>query len=92
MQMFQKEKLIDTTNMQLKMNNCGNNNGLLDTLGALGDLLGILNYIENLQQTKNDVIMKQLRKQDSVYFKQILENQARIEEKLDKLLDKQEQL
>lgn len=69
------------------MNNCGNNNGLLDTLG---DLLGILNYIENLQQTKNDVIMKELRKQDSVYFKQILENQARIEEKLDKLLDKQE--
>ena len=72
------------------MNNCGNNNGLLDTLGALGDLLSILNYIENLQQTKNDVIMKELRKQDSVYFKQILENQARIEEKLDKLLDKQE--
>ncbi len=34
--------------------------------------------------------MKELRKQDSVYFKQILENQARIEEKLDKLLDKQE--
>lgn len=57
---------------------------------AAGDLLGILNYIENLQQTKNDVIMKELRKQDSVYFKQILENQARIEEKLDKLLDKQE--
>lgn len=40
------------------MNNNGNNNSLLDTLGALGDLLGILNYIENLQQTKNDVIMK----------------------------------
>ena len=69
------------------MNNNRNNNSLLDTLGALGDLL---NYIENLQQTKNDVIMKELRKQDSVYFKQILENQARIEEKLDKLLDKQE--
>ena len=90
--MFQKERLIDTTNMQLKMNNHGNNNSLLDTLGALGDLLGILNYIENLQQTKTDVIMKELRKQDSIYFKQILENQARIEEKLDKLLDKQEQL
>lgn len=59
-------------------------------LMSVGDLLGILNYIENLQQTKNDVIMKELRKQDSVYFKQILENQARIEEKLDKLLDKQE--
>lgn len=72
------------------MNNNRNNNSLLDTLGALGDLLGILNYIENLQQTKNDVIMKELRKQDSVYFRQILENQARIEEKLDKLLDKQE--
>lgn len=72
------------------MNNHGNNNSLLDTLGALGDLLGILNYIENLQQTKNDVIMKELRKQDSIYLKQILENQARIEEKLDKLLDKQE--
>ena len=72
------------------MNNNRNNNSLLDTLGAWGDLLGILNYIENLQQTKNDVIMKELRKQDSVYFKQILENQARIEEKLDKLLDKQE--
>ena len=72
------------------MNNNGNNNSLLDTLGALGDLLGILKYIENLQQTKNDVIMKELRKQDSVYFKQILENQIRIEEKLDKLLDKQE--
>lgn len=72
------------------MNNHGNNNSLLGTLGALGDLLGILNYIENLQQTKNDVIMKELRKQDSIYFKQILENQARIEEKLDKLLDKQE--
>lgn len=56
------------------MNNHGNNNSLLDTLGALGDLLGILNYIENLQQTKNDVIMKELRKQDSIYFKQILEN------------------
>lgn len=61
------------------MNNNGNNNSLLDTLGALGDLLGILNYIENLQQTKNDVIMKELRKQDSVYFKQIMDGSKKHE-------------
>nr|DAK12729.1 MAG TPA: hypothetical protein [Caudoviricetes sp.] len=65
-------------------------NNLIDMLGAIGDLLGILNYIENLQQTKNDAIMKELRKQDSIYFEKILANQARIEEKLDKLLDNKE--
>lgn len=65
-------------------------NNLIDMLGAIGDLLGILNYIENLQQTKNDAIMKELRKQDSIYFGKILANQARIEEKLDKLLDNKE--
>lgn len=65
-------------------------NNLIDMLGAIGDLLGILNYIENLQQTKNYAIMKELRKQDSIYFEKILANQARIEEKLDKLLDNKE--
>lgn len=65
-------------------------NNLIDMLGAIGDLLGILNYIENLQQTKKDAIMKELRKQDSIYFEKILANQARIEEKLDKLLDNKE--
>lgn len=65
-------------------------NNLIGMLGAIGDLLGILNYIENLQQTKNDAIMKELRKQDSIYFEKILANQARIEEKLDKLLDNKE--
>lgn len=65
-------------------------NNLIDMLGAIGDLIGILNYIENLQQTKNDAIMKELRKQDSIYFEKILANQARIEEKLDKLLDNKE--
>lgn len=65
-------------------------NNLIDMLGAIGDLIGILNYIENSQQTKNDAIMKELRKQDSIYFEKILANQARIEEKLDKLLDNKE--
>lgn len=63
---------------------------------TIAELMSVVSELRNeiremkTVQPKNDVIMKELRKQDSVYFKQILENQARIEEKLDKLLDKQE--
>ena len=49
-----------------------------DTLDVLSNILQILNYCENKQQTSNDRIMKELQHQNAEFLEQILNNQIEI--------------
>lgn len=66
--------------------NVNNNRSFSSSLSAFGDVLGIANYIMNMNQTDNDELMKELQKQDKEFLINIVESQKRIEEKLDRLL------
>lgn len=63
------------------MNN-QNNNSLTDKLSFLSDALQIFNTYLNIKQTTSDEIMKELEKQDDVFFKQIIDRLSNIEEKI----------
>lgn len=49
-----------------------------DSLDVLSNILQILNYWENKQQTSNDKIMKELQHQNAEFLEQILNNQIEI--------------
>lgn len=53
-------------------------NNFFDTLDVLSNILQILNYWENKQQTSNDKIMKELQHQNAEFLEQILSNQIEI--------------
>lgn len=60
-------------------------NNLFDTLDVLSNILQILNYWENTQQTSNDRIMKELQHQNAEFLTEILKNQTEIITRLERL-------
>lgn len=60
-------------------------NNLFATLDVLSNILQILNYWENTQQTSNDRIMKELQHQNAEFLTEILKNQTEIITRLERL-------
>ena len=60
-------------------------NNFFDSLDVLSNILQILNYWENKQQTSNDKIMKELQHQNVEFLEQILSNQIEILKKIERL-------
>ena len=64
------------------MNNNGNNLDFLDVLTILSVMLQIMGYRNDMSQSSNDDLMKELQRQDKAYLEKIIENQNKILEKL----------
>ena len=64
------------------MNGNGNNLDLLDVLTILSVILQIMGYQNDMSQSSNDDLMKELQRQDKAYLEKIIENQNKIIEKL----------
>ena len=64
------------------MNNNGNNLDFLDVLTILSVILQIMGYQNDMSQSSNDDLMRELQKQDKAYLEKIIENQNKILEKL----------
>lgn len=64
------------------MNNNGNNLDFLDMLTILSVALQIIGYRNDMSQSSNDDLMKELQKQDKAYLEKIIDNQNKILEKL----------
>lgn len=58
------------------------NNQCLDGLAIFSDILQVLNYFENAQQTKNDELMQALERQNKVYLEKIIQQNEQILERL----------
>ena len=64
------------------MNSNGNNLNFLDVLTILSVILQIMGYQNDMSQSSNDDLMKELQRQDKAYLEKIIENQNKILEKL----------
>ena len=64
------------------MNNNGNNIDLLDMLTVLSVMVQIMGYQNDMSQSSNDDLMRELQRQDKAYLEKIIENQNKILEKL----------
>lgn len=64
------------------MNGNGNNLDLLDVLTMLSVMLQIMGYQNDMSQSSNDDLMRELQRQDKAYLEKIIENQNKILEKL----------
>ena len=62
------------------MNN--NNLDFLDLLTILSVMLQIMGYQNDMSQSSNDDLMRELQRQDKAYLDKIIENQNKILEKL----------
>ena len=60
----------------------GNNLDFLDVLTILSVALQIMGYQNDMSQSSNDDLMRELQRQDKAYLEQIVENQNKILEKL----------
>ena len=60
----------------------GNNLDLLDMLTILSVMLQIMGYQNDMSQSSNDDLMRELQRQDKAYLEKIIENQNKILEKL----------
>ena len=60
----------------------GNNLDLLDALTILSVMLQIMGYQNDMSQSSNDDLMKELQRQDKAYLEKIIENENKILEKL----------
>ena len=60
----------------------GNNLDFLDVLTILSVMLQIMGYQNDMSQSSNDDLMKELQRQDKAYLEKIIENQNKILEKL----------
>ena len=60
----------------------GNNLDLLDMLTILSVALQIMGYQNDMSQSSNDDLMRELQRQDKAYLEKIIENQNKILEKL----------
>ena len=60
----------------------GNNLDFLDVLAILSVALQIMGYQNDMSQSSNDDLMKELQRQDKAYLEKIIENQNKILEKL----------
>lgn len=67
------------------MNVSGNNLDFLDILTILSVVLQIMGYKNDMSQSSNDDLMKELQRQEKAYLENIIENQNKILEKLAKL-------
>ena len=56
----------------------GNNLNFLDTLTILSVMLQIMGYQNDMSQSSNDDLMKELQRQDKAYLEKIIENQNKI--------------
>lgn len=64
------------------MNNSGNNLDFLDVLTILSVALQIMGYQNDMSQSSNDDLMRELQRQDKAYLEKIIENENKILEKL----------
>ena len=64
------------------MNGNGNNLDFLDILTILSLILQIMGYQNDMSQSSNDDLMRELQRQDKAYLDKIIENQNKILEKL----------
>ena len=64
------------------MNGNGNNLDFLDALTILSVALQIMGYQNDMSQSSNDDLMRELQRQDNAYLEKIIENQNKILEKL----------
>ena len=60
----------------------GNNLDFLDVLTILSVALQIMGYQNDMSQSSNDDLMKELQRQDNAYLEKIIENENEILEKL----------
>ena len=60
----------------------GNNLDFLDMLTILSVMLQIMGYQNDMSQSSNDDLMRELQRQDKAYLEKIIENQNKILEKL----------
>ena len=60
----------------------GNNLDFLDVLTILSVALQIMGYQNDMSQSSNDDLMRELQRQDKAYLEKIIENQTKILEKL----------
>ena len=60
----------------------GNNLDFLDMLTILSVALQIMGYQNDMSQSSNDDLMKELQRQDKAYLEKIIENENEILEKL----------
>lgn len=56
----------------------GNNLDLLDMLTILSVALQIMGYQNDMSQSSNDDLMRELQRQDKEYFEKIISNQEKI--------------
>lgn len=64
------------------MSGNGNNLEFLDLLTILSVILQIMGYQNDMSQSSNDDLMRELQRQDKAYLDKIIENQNKILEKL----------
>ena len=64
------------------MNSNGNNLNFLDVLTILSVMLQIMGYQNDMSQSSNDDLMRELQRQDKAYLEKIIENENKILEKL----------
>ena len=64
------------------MNDSGNNLEFLDILTIMSLILRIMGYQNDMSQSSNDDLMRELQRQDKAYLDKIIENQNKILEKL----------
>ena len=62
--------------------NDGNNLNFLDVLTILSVMLQIMGHQNDMSQSSNDDLMRELQRQDKAYLEKIIENQNKILEKL----------
>ena len=60
------------------MNNSENNLDFLDMLTILSVMLQIMGYQNDMSQSSNDDLMKELQRQDKAYLEKIIENENKI--------------
>ena len=60
------------------MNGNGNNLDFLDVLTILSVMLQIMGYQNDMSQSSNDDLMRELQRQDKAYLEKIIENENEI--------------
>ena len=67
------------------MDNQNNNFNILDVLAIVSVILQIKGYQNDMSQSSNDDLMRELQKQDQAYLEKIIEKQEEILQKLAEL-------
>ena len=67
------------------MDSQNNSLSFLDMLTVFSVMLQTVGYEQDQRQTSNDVLLKELQKQNILYLDEIIENQHNILEKLSKI-------